>query len=172
MQLINPSRDMAQAFITTAKDYQAHGEQAHHEVLDPAADFSQYVKDLEEDEQGINLRPGRVAERTFWLVDDRRETIFGISRLRPNLAPRLERVGGNIGYEVPPAQRGQGYGTLLLGLTLQKAKEIGLTRVLITCSRSNIASAKIILHNGGILRDEIIAEDDGRIVQRYWVDLL
>lgn len=37
------------------------------------------------------------------------------------------------------------------------------------CNKSNIASAKTIQKNGGILENEI--ESEGEIEQRYWITL-
>jgi predicted acetyltransferase len=38
------------------------------------------------------------------------------------------------------------------------------------CDKSNVASAKTIIKNGGILENEFV-DDDGEINQRYWIDL-
>ena len=38
------------------------------------------------------------------------------------------------------------------------------------CDKSNLASAKTITNNGGILENEFV-DDDGEINQRYWIDL-
>ena len=38
------------------------------------------------------------------------------------------------------------------------------------CDKDNIASAKTIINNGGILENEII-DEDGDINQRYWIEL-
>lgn len=46
---------------------------------------------------------------------------------------------------------------------------MGLTRVLVTCDRENIASSRTILKNGGVLENEI--PDGDRIKQRYWIGL-
>ena len=37
------------------------------------------------------------------------------------------------------------------------------------CDKDNIASAKTIIKNGGILENEV--PDEGRITQRYWIDV-
>ena len=42
-------------------------------------------------------------------------------------------------------------------------------RVLITCNKLNIASARTIMNNGGVLEDEIRTAE--RITQRYWITL-
>ena len=52
-----------------------------------------------------------------------------------------------------------------------KAKELGITRVLITCATDNVASNRIIRSNGGILENEVWDEADKEMVCRYWIDL-
>lgn len=78
---------------------------------------------------------------------------------------------GHIGYSVPPSERRKGYATGQLRLSLFKAKKLGLEKVLITCDKANIGSAKTIQKVGGILENEINSPDTGKIVQRYWIEL-
>lgn len=96
---------------------------------------------------------------------------MGESRLRHRLTPSLEDRGGRIGYMVRPTQRGMGYGTKLLAMTLEKAQQIGLNCVLVTCDADNLASACVIQKNRGSLASESISEQTGRIVSRYWIAL-
>ncbi|HLY31721.1 MAG TPA: hypothetical protein VKQ36_11890 [Ktedonobacterales bacterium] len=44
-----------------------------------------------------------------------------MSRLRRYLTPELEEVSGHISYHICPSARRQGYGTLILSLTLEQA---------------------------------------------------
>lgn len=39
-----------------------------------------------------------------------------------------------------------------------------------TCDKENVASAKTIIHNGGVLENEVVNED-GEVEQRYWIAL-
>ncbi|HDK7155401.1 TPA: acetyltransferase [Clostridium botulinum] len=57
----------------------------------------------------------------------------------------------------------------MLNLALEKSKDMNIKKVLITCSKENIASAKTIIYNGGILENEISKGE--RITQRYWISL-
>ena len=52
---------------------------------------------------------------------------------------------------------------------MKKCKELGIDRVMMDCDKSNIASAKSIMNNGGILENEVII--DGELNQRYWISL-
>ena len=58
-----------------------------------------------------------------------------------------------------PSERKKGYGTLILKLALKKAREIGLKKVLLTCSDTNVGSRKIIEACGGIQEDSFTKED-------------
>ena len=73
-------------------------------------------------------------------------------------------------------ERGNGYGKEILRLGLEKCKELGIDKVLVTCKDTNIASRKCILANGGKLEDkrqihDAQNKDDGVILERYWIDL-
>ena len=100
--------------------------------------------------------------------------LVGIVDFRHNLTDFLLKFGGNIGYSVLPFERRKGYATEMLALTLEKCKEFGKEKVLITCDPENIASAKTIINNGGILENEVADEvglTKSGIIQRYWIKL-
>ena len=59
----------------------------------------------------------------------------------------------------------------MVKLVLEKAKELGLERVLITCDKDNMASARVIQKNGGKLESESISKQTGKLKQRYWIEL-
>jgi predicted acetyltransferase len=83
----------------------------------------------------------------------------------------LEHRGGHIGYVIRPSRRKQGYGASLLSLMLEKAHELGLARVRITCDTDNIGSAKVIEKNNGALSATTISERTGKLISQYWIDL-
>jgi predicted acetyltransferase len=168
MRLCLPSIEFKDAFIAMMLDYQRNGEHGYQiESIEMNDVFERYITRIREKAQGFNLKPGFVQESTFWLMEY--NTIYGASRLRHSLTEKLFMEGGHIGYDIPPSYRRQGYGTLLLKLTLEEAKNIGLERVLLTCDSDNIGSRKTILKNGGILENEIEYED--RLKCRYWITI-
>ena len=84
----------------------------------------------------------------------------------------LEAEGGHIGYSVRPSERGKGYATRMLEMALAEARRLGLKRVLITCDRKNVASARVIRKNGGRLENEVVSRlRDREFTQRYWLEL-
>ena len=86
-----------------------------------------------------------------------------------SLTPSLLRDGGSIGYGVRPTERGQGLGTAILRLSLLRAAHLGVGRALLTCAKQNVASAGVIVRNGGVLESEEFLPDRGEVVQRYWI---
>lgn len=96
--------------------------------------------------------------------------LVGTVAVRHKLNDELLKGGGHIGYGVRPSERRKGYATQMLALALEKCREFGIDKALITCDKDNIASAKTITKNGGVLDSEIINES-GNIVQRYWVSM-
>lgn len=52
-----------------------------------------------------------------------------------------------------------------------KRQKLGLKKVLITCDKSNVGSAKTIQKVGGVLEDEVVSSHKSEIVQRYWVEI-
>lgn len=114
--------------------------------------FDQYPHEMEKLTQmakGINLPPDRVPQTIFWLYAD--ETPVGYGKLRPQLNEMLLQSGGHIGYVIRPQARGKGYGKILLQGLVEKACEMKLQEVLLTCHVSNLPSRKVIEANRGRL---------------------
>ena len=58
----------------------------------------------------------------------------------------------------------------MIRLALTECKKLGIDKVLMTCDKENIASAKSIIKNGGILENEFV-NSDGKVEQRYWISI-
>jgi len=101
----------------------------------------------------------------FAIVDKK---IVGAIAVRDHLNEELAVSGGHIGYGIRPSERRKGYGSKMLALALDKCREKGMEKVLITCDKDNLASARTAISNGGVLEDEI-TEESGNIIQRYWI---
>ena len=128
-------------------------------------DFEAYMEHLEvKDTAG-----GLVPDSTFFCLDEERDMFVGAVNIRHYLNERLLRNGGHIGDGVRPSLRGQGIGTVMVGLALKECRKLGIDRVLMVCDRDNVASAKTIIRNGGVMENEI--EVDGFLEQRYWIEL-
>jgi predicted acetyltransferase len=167
--LVEPKADLKAAFQEMVLEYRAAGEYyAHHETA--LSNFVAFMAGIQSLLKGINLPPNLVPMTTYWLVKDD-EIVLGESRLRHRLTPALQNEGGHIGYAIRPGQRRKGYGTCILELTLEKAREMGLDRVLVTCDTDNRASARIIEKNGGNLASYGRSPQSGVQISQYWIDL-
>ncbi len=164
--LVEPGIEWEAAFHSMAHDLAAHGERRY---VDGLADFPAYVQRLRADALGLDLPAGHVPQSTYWGIVS--GEIVGNIRLRHRLTPALERLGGHVGYDVRPSRRGKGHATAMLALLLERARDLGLARVLITCDADNAASARVIEKNGGQLAERYYSAPTGRHVLRYWVDL-
>ena len=121
-----------------------------------------------------NLRPDRVGEDKYWLVDDENAYFIGEVAIRHRLNDALLRRGGHIGYGVRYAEWNRGHGTRLLALALEKAKEMRISPVLVTCNDDNLASARVIEKNGFTLENKVPVLQDGKsfLTRRYWKTIL
>jgi predicted acetyltransferase len=115
------------------------------------------------------LMAGELPYEDFWMMED--DLWIGKLTLRVRIDERYLRVGGHIGYEIRPSRRRCGYGTVLLRLGLEKARERGLSRVLLTCDETNFASQKVIERNGGKLENLVDVEGQRARKMRYWINL-
>ncbi len=132
------------------------------------AHFGALLARLADCARGIGLPDGFVAHSTYWLVEDH-ERVVGVSNIRHALTPSLLREGGHIGYGIRPSARGRGLGRETLRQSLRRAHDLGIGDVLVTCGQANVASAKAIVGNGGVLESEVFVPDRGEIVHRYWI---
>ena len=168
IRLIEPGERWEAAYRDFLADFARAGERKD-DKLDPHDDFHAHLARLRDNARGDNLPEGFVASQTYWLVVGAR--IVGASGLRFELTEALLDFGGHIGYSVRPSERRKGHATRMLALVLEKARRRGLTRVLITCDKTNTASARVIQNNGGVLDSESYSPRSERLTQRYWIEL-
>lgn len=157
------------SFLTALAEYQAENLPAYRQ-LDAAwlaEHFADYVDQLAAESRGEQLPPGFMPHTVYWLVEG--DEYLGRVDIRHQLNTQLDQVGGHIGYDVRPSQRGKGYGTLALRLGLEKAQAMGINPVLVTCDVSNGPSNKIIQANGGVLENTLPATADHGAKNRYWI---
>lgn len=117
----------------------------------------------------VSAPEGFVTGTAYFLLDRDRRPV-GALDLRHELNQNLLQTGGHIGYGIRPSCRGRGYAPYMLALGLEKARERGIGRVLVTCDDDNPASAATIEACGGILENKF-PEEDGNLVRRYWIAL-
>jgi predicted acetyltransferase len=107
---------------------------------------------------------GLVHDDLYWIADADGHLV-GFLSLRHELNDFLREQGGHVGYSVRPSRRREGHAARALGLAVERAGELGLGRVLVTCEEDNLASARTIESQGGAM------EDVRHGKRRYWIVL-
>lgn len=118
----------------------------------------------------VQLSEDLVHNDLYWVVDA--GEVVGFLSFRHELNDYLRLVGGHIGYSVRESRRRQGYAAAALRLGLDRAREIGLERVMVTCDDDNVGSFRTIEGAGGVLHDVSDQSERGHaMLRRYWITL-
>ena len=132
------------------------------DIRDPQT-FGRFVDWLVKDALPESPRnPAHVPCTYLWIVEG--GTFLGSLAIRHELTDFLLNEGGHIGYSVRPSARRRGHAAKALAAALPIARELGITRVLLTCDEDNFGSRGTIEKNGGVY------EDSRNGKRRYWID--
>lgn len=131
--------------------------------------YEEWLTWIEEDRYENTCPSGSVPQQLFFLVDDTKRVLGAVS-IRPHLNEELINSGGHMGGGIRPSERMKGYAKTMLSLSIPIAKSMGIDRLLITCDKDNVGSAKAIMYNGGLLENEFV-EASGNVILRFWIDL-
>ncbi|KAA0771288.1 acetyltransferase [Bacillus sp. 4048] len=170
MKLLKPTNEYSEQIMEYREAFLHADEQPHgSSSLQNFAALDEWFEKVSKQELGENLQGNRVPSSQFLSFEN--GELIGFMNIRHRLNEELLRESGHIGYSVHPNKRRQGYATKQLKLALYEAQKLGLQKVLITCDKANIASAKTIQKVGGVLENEVVSSHTGEIVQRYWVKI-
>lgn len=103
--------------------------------------------DVKPEDKNIAFTEQRVPQIVYWVVLN--DDIIGIVKVRKRINENLKKLGGHIGYYILKKYRNKGYGKELLKRALDLFDDN--TTIVITCSKDNLASQKVIEYNNGIL---------------------
>ncbi len=166
LRLERLKRAQTAALIQMAEEFRAEGDERFSVLLDDTDAFFELAESFR---LGKDLPSNRVQQTHFLLFKG--GNLLGSARLRHRLIPILHRDGGNIGYEIRRSERGNGYGTRLLALMLGEARQIGLSRALVTVGQHNRASIRVVEKNGGIFDGSSNSPATSEVMLRYWISL-
>lgn len=130
--------------------------------------FEEWLSSINNNSPKETVREGSVPATTFIAVSQE-GSLVGMISIRHQLNDYLFHFGGHVGYSVRKSVRRKEFATEMLAMALIECKKLNINRVLITCDKNNLASAKTILNNGGILENELL--EGKKIKQRYWINL-
>ena len=140
-------------------EYILHGDGG----LSKIKNFDEWLHKIHNESIKEKVKEGRVQSTLYLGIRKSDGRMIGTIQIRHELNEYLLNIGGHIGDGVRPSERRKGYATEMIRLALEKCKEIGLDKVLITCNKDNIGSRKSIQNNGGILENETLDEILDRI---------
>ena len=168
LTLVEPSMMYKEACLDAVREFHAAGEYSI-DAEELGAKFEDLIARLVTAKDPANAPPGELAYEDFWLMDG--DEWIGKLTLRTTINAKYLHAGGHIGYEIRPSKRRHGYGTILLRMGLELARECGLHRVLLTCDETNLGSRKVIENNGGRLENAVEVEGQTILKMRYWINL-
>jgi len=130
-----------------------------------------WIKECADHREGKNLSQEFVASTMFLAIRESDRKMVGVIQVRHKLVPPWDLIGGHIGYSVAHDERGKGYATEMLRLSLAECKRLGIEKVMVACFKDNAASAQVIKNNGGIFEGEAEKTDglSRGTIQRYWL---
>lgn len=132
---------------------------------------SEWLADVAAQKSLDTLPEGFVVATQYICVRQSDQKIVGTIQIRHCLNEYLAKFGGHIGYSVAPSERHKGYATKMLKGALLECKDLGLTRVLITCAPDNDASRRTIKKCGGVYESTVFDASQPRQFERYWIAL-
>ena len=168
-ELVLPNSKYRKSYLKALAEFHKEGLNLDIDYQKTVKNFNGLITHYENFAKGINLAPGYVPTRQFWLVEGK--NYIGRIDIRRQLNVFLQRIGGNISYQIRPTKRKMGYGKKQMRLALVKAKEMGLQQLLITCKADNMGSQKIITHWGGEFLDAVVRPDTIVKENRYLLDI-
>ena len=133
-------------------------------------DFDTWLQKSNDWREGKNLPEGFVPSTQYICIRKSDNKVIGMFQIRHTLSDFLFNFGGHVGDSIAVDERNKGYGKKLLALGLEKCKELGIEKVLVTCKDTNIASRKCILANDGVYEDTRTIKQEGINLERYWID--
>jgi predicted acetyltransferase len=168
--LSKPTFDLKEEYLSFYHEWKKSEEEMVPWVISKnPSNFEKMLQFLYESENNIDIPEGWVPTSTYWLINENKR-VLGAVNIRHKLTEGLLERGGHIGYGIRPSERRKGYATKLLELSLEKVRQLGIQKALVTCDGNNIGSLKTILNNGGVLDTDFI-EENGTLVKRFWIDL-
>jgi predicted acetyltransferase len=161
--LVAPDESHEKAYQEMMREWEAHGGRFNPNLL--RSHGMAYPNWLANIRNRARLDARGIPHILLFMVRPGQERIYGAALIRYCADDRIKTDGGHIGYGIRPSERKKGYATRLLGLALEKCRELGLKRASVVCPKDNVGSVEVARNNGGVPEPE----PPGRPAPGYWV---
>lgn len=150
IHLERPAAEHREKALAFRQEFRDHGENVINgsERLDSIDSYQEWLGNVCMNADPATVNPDWVVTDTFFAVSDTGD-IVGIIDFRHELKGFLKDFG-HCGYSVRPGQRGKGCASAMLAQLIPIAEKAGLSSLQLSVERSNAASVKTILKNGGV----------------------
>lgn len=129
--------------------------------------YEAWLEKLNSDTDIANVPEERAPSLTYFFVRQSDDRIVGCANLRLALNDFWRAECGHIGYCVRPTERGRHYATEMLRQALKVYRRLGIHEIILTCAKTNPASAKVIMNCGGVFDAEFDSAMFNETIQRY-----
>ena len=171
MRLVFPTfeyKDKAIQFINEFYEYDSeiNGSGGLDRYLEEST-YEEWLKKVLADIDIANVPQSRVPALTYFYIREEDDKILGMINMRLALNEFLKREGGHIGYCIRPTERRKHYATDMLNDALKVFDTLGIKEIILTCDKSNIASAGVIKNCNGELVAEFYSDTFKEEIQKY-----
>ena len=125
--------------------------------------YQKWLENCEDDRTTGSMLSTHVPCTLYFLVNEMNE-ILGCIVMNHD-----DTLRGHLHAGIVPWHRGKGYGTIMLGLALEKCCEMGIQKIHIVPRKDNVSAIKTIINNNGTLLNEFY--DNGVAVLRYEIEV-
>lgn len=126
---------------------------------------------LEQNESKETVELWRVPAKQFILIRELDNKLIWFIQTRLELNEWLLQHWWHIWYSIRPSERRKNYATAQLFSVFDLYNDLWVEKVLLTCDKTNIWSAKTIQKCWWVLENEIIDPDDWELLQRYRIEI-
>lgn len=173
MRLVFPTfeyKDKAIQFINEFYEYDSeiNGSGGLDRYLEEST-YEEWLKKVLADIDIANVLQSRVPALTYFYIREEDDKILGMINMRLALNEFLKREGGHIGYCIRPTERRKYYATDMLNDALKVFDTLGIKEIILTCDKSNIASAGVIKNCNGELVAEFYSDTFKEEIQKYLI---
>ena len=144
LKLILPSKDYKEQIKNFKKEMIDAGSSMDGTGNLKSLDFDAWLKETFDHKEGKNLPLEFVPATQYLCIRISDNKLIGMVQIRHKLNNFLLNFGGHIGDCVAINERNKGYGKQILALALEKCKQHGINKVLLTCKDTNTPSKNVL----------------------------